>query len=111
MRAIRNRADSAAFFDAAVSRIRELPGVQSVAGTAFLPMSGGGIGTRFYRLDRPTPADGQAPSTQVRPITPGYFRTMGIALRAGRDFTDADRDGAPAGRDRQRRRGAAVVSG
>ena len=87
--------DSAAFFDAAVSRIRELPGVQSVAGTAFLPMSGGGIGTRFYRLDRPTPADGQAPSTQVRPITPGYFRTMGIALRAGRDFTDADRDGAP----------------
>ncbi len=75
--------------------LRELPGVQSAAGTAFLPMSGA-IGTRFYRLDRPVPADGQAPSTQVRPVTPGFFRTMGISLRAGRDFTDADRDGAPA---------------
>ena len=88
--------DSAAFFEAAVNQIRELPGVQSVAGTAFLPMTGGGIGTRFYRLDRPTPADGQAPSTQVRPITPGFFRTMGTPLRAGRDFTEADREGAPA---------------
>ena len=88
--------DSAAFFEAAVNQIRELPGVQGVAGTAFLPMTGGGIGTRFYRLDRPTPADGQAPSTQVRPITPGFFRTMGTPLRAGRDFTEADREGAPA---------------
>jgi putative ABC transport system permease protein len=88
--------DSAAFFESAIDRLRALPGVQSAAGTAFLPMSGGAIGTRFYRLDRPTPADGQAPSTQVRPITPGFFRTMGTPLRAGRDFTEADRDGAPA---------------
>ena len=54
-------------------------------------MSGGGIGTRFYRLDREAPAAGQAPTTQVRPITPGFFRTMGIPQRAGRDFTEADR--------------------
>ena len=93
--------DSAAFFATAIDQIRELPGVQSVAGTAFLPMAGGAIGTRFYRLDRPTPADGQAPSTQVRPVTPGFFRTMGTPLRAGRDFTDADREGAP---------GVAIVS-
>jgi putative ABC transport system permease protein len=93
--------DSAAFFATAIDLIRELPGVQSVAGTAFLPMAGGAIGTRFYRLDRPTPADGQAPSTQVRPVTPGFFRTMGTPLRAGRDFTDADREGAP---------GVAIVS-
>jgi putative ABC transport system permease protein len=88
--------DSAAFFERAIDEIRGLPGVQGVAGTAFLPMAGGAIGTRFYRLDRPTPADGQAPSTQVRPITPGFFRTMGTPLRAGRDFTEADREGAPA---------------
>ena len=59
-------------------------------------MAGLGIGTRFYRLDRPRPPTGRCPSTQVRPVTPGFFRTMGIPLRAGRDFTDADRDGAPA---------------
>jgi putative ABC transport system permease protein len=64
-------------------------------------MAGPGIGTRFYRLDRPVPADGQAPSTQVRPVTPGFFRTMGIPHRAGRDFSEGDREGAP---------GVAIVS-
>ena len=88
--------DSAAFFDNALGRIRTLPGVESAAGIAFLPMAGPGIGTGFYRLDRPVPAAGQAPATQVRPATPGFFRTMGIPLRAGRDFTEADREGAPA---------------
>jgi putative ABC transport system permease protein len=88
--------DSAAFFDKVLERVRALPGVQSAAGIAFLPMAGPGIGTRFYRLDRPVPADGQAPSTQVRPVTPGFFRTMGIPQRSGRDFTDADREDAPA---------------
>jgi putative ABC transport system permease protein len=89
-------ADSVAFFDNALGRLRTLPGVESSAGIAFLPLAGPGIGTRFYRLDRPVPADGQAPSTQVRPVSPGFFRTMEIPHRAGRDFTDADRDGAPA---------------
>jgi putative ABC transport system permease protein len=84
-------ARSVAFVDDVLGRIRALPGVHSAAGAAFLPMSGGGIGTRFYRLDREAPAAGQAPTTQVRPITPGFFRTMGIPQRAGRDFTEADR--------------------
>ena len=88
--------DSAAFFDQTLGRIRALPGVQSAAGISFLPMAGPGIGTRFYRLDRPVPPDGQAAATQVRPVTPGLFRTMGIPLRAGRDINDSDREDSPA---------------
>jgi putative ABC transport system permease protein len=86
----------AAFGVDAVSRIRALPGVQSAAGISFLPMAGPGIGTGFYRLDRPQPPAGQLPSTQVRPVTPQFFRTMGIQQIAGRDFTDTDRTDSPA---------------
>jgi putative ABC transport system permease protein len=85
----------AAFFDNAVTRIRALPGVESAAGVSFLPMAGPGIGTGFYRLDRPRPADGQMPSTQVRPVTTQFFRTMGIAQLAGRDFTERDKADSP----------------
>src|SRR5688572_28146951 len=90
------RRDAIAFFDNAVARIRALPGVQSAAGIAYLPMAGPGIGTSFYRLDRPVPDPGQAPATQVRPVTPGFFRTMGIPVRAGRDFSEMDREESPA---------------
>jgi hypothetical protein len=48
------------------------------------------IGTSFSRADQPQPAAGQVPSDQVRPITPGFFTTMGIPRVAGRDFTDSD---------------------
>ena len=31
----------------------------------------------------------------VKVASPGYFQTLGVPLLAGRDFTDADREGAP----------------
>jgi putative ABC transport system permease protein len=78
-----------------VARIAALPGVQSAAAVAFLPLAGGGIGTSFYRADRPEPAPGQSPVADVRPVTPGFFRTMGIPHVTGRDFTSADRGESP----------------
>ena len=48
------------------------------------------IGTSFWRGAQPKPADGQLPSSQVRPVTPGFFKTMGIPHVAGRDFSDSD---------------------
>ncbi len=78
-----------ALFYGALDRISAAPGVQSAAGTAFLPMTRG-IGTGFYRTDRPAPSAAERPSTDVRPVTPGFFRTMGIPLLSGRDFTAAD---------------------
>jgi predicted permease len=35
-----------------------------------------------------------APDTDYRAVTPGYFSTIGIDVRQGRDFTEADRTGA-----------------
>ena len=88
---------STAFYADVLTRIAAIPGVQSTAGVMFLPLArGGGIGTSFWRTDRPTPQPGQRPSTDVRPVTPGFFRTMGIPQVMGRDFTTLDRDDSPA---------------
>ena len=78
------------FFTEATSRIAAIPGVESAAAVSFLPMAGLGIGTSFHRLDRPTPEPGQFAATDVKPVTPNFFRTMGIPIRSGRDFTAAD---------------------
>jgi putative ABC transport system permease protein len=86
---------STAFFTEALARIAALPGVESAAAVSFLPLAGPGIGTSFYRADQPEPAPGQAPTTDVRPVTPGFFRTMNIPQLAGRDFSPADRADSP----------------
>ena len=86
---------SAAFFTDAVDRIATLPGVQSAAGISFLPLAGPGIGTSFYRADQPKPAAGESPTTEVRPITPRFFETMGIPRLAGRDFSASDTIDSP----------------
>ncbi len=83
------------FYSNVVSRIAALPGVQSAAAISFLPLAGGGIGTSFFRTDRPEPAPGQVPVADVRPVTPGFFRTMGIPQVTGRDFTSADQGLSP----------------
>jgi putative ABC transport system permease protein len=87
--------DGARFFANTLSRIRQIPGVQSAAGISFLPLAGPGMATSFYRTDQAVPPDGERPTTEVRPVTPDYFRTMGVPHLAGRDFTDADTPNAP----------------
>ena len=83
------------FFREAVEKVQALPGVRDAAAISFLPLAGPGMGTSFHRTDQPTPADGQQPTTEVRPITPNFFKTMGIPQLAGRDFTAADNADAP----------------
>lgn len=89
-------ARSAAFFTNALERISALPGVTGAAAISFLPLSGPGIATSFYPADQPPPAAGEAPVTEVRPITPGFFRTMGIPHREGRDIAVSDQADSPA---------------
>lgn len=77
-------------FNESLSRMSALPGIQHVAGASCMPVPFACIGTSFWRVDRPKPADGQLSSSQVRPITPGFFRTLGIPQIEGRDFSASD---------------------
>ena len=83
-------AQAGSFFRESLARVAAQPGVQGAAGAACLPVPFACIGTSFWRVDLPVPADGRAPSGQVRPITPAFFRTLGIRHVAGRDFSDSD---------------------
>jgi putative ABC transport system permease protein len=83
------------FYDQAVARLRALPGVESVALTSIVPVSGN---DEIYSIGfegRPPFPPGQGVSALYYLVGPGYFQTMGIPLRKGRTFTDQDRDGAP----------------
>jgi putative ABC transport system permease protein len=83
-----------AFFDALLARLQSSPGVASAAATTFAPMSGREFGTSFVVAGRPEPPLDARPSIQIRVVTPDYFKAMGMPLRRGRVFTDADVQGA-----------------
>jgi putative ABC transport system permease protein len=86
----------ATFSQSSVERIAALPGVRSVAFISHPPFSSG-LGLDSFRIEgRPEPTSiADAILAGRRIITPEYFRTMEIPLRAGRTFTDADSAAAP----------------
>ncbi|HKP82413.1 MAG TPA: ABC transporter permease [Pyrinomonadaceae bacterium] len=85
----------AAFFTQLVERMSHLPGVEAASATGTLPLSGNNWGRSLTVEGRPVLSVGQADVIQHTVVAPGYFRTMGIQLLAGRDFTDADNKDAP----------------
>jgi len=79
------------FYREALTRLRALPGIESAAVAASLPMVGSPRGgTRFRQLGEPERPVAELPSTVVRMVAPGYFRTLRIPVLRGREFTDAD---------------------
>jgi hypothetical protein len=76
--------------------VRELPGVQSAALAAMVPLGGGGLGLGGLTVPGVQPADGSALlRRRLERRDPGYFAAMKMTLASGRDFTDADREGTP----------------
>jgi predicted permease len=67
-----------------------LPGVQSVAATSVVPLTGDMMVDGIHRVDNPVP-EAEVPMANRRFISPGYLSTMRIPLAAGRDFSDEDR--------------------
>src|SRR5262249_2032554 len=86
------------FYREALMRVRGLPGIESPAVAATRPVIGRPAGgTSFHELGTPERAAGDRPSTVVRMVAPGYFRTLRIPVLRGREFTDADNANPMAG--------------
>jgi putative ABC transport system permease protein len=86
----RTAAERYAYFERAVEKLRGLPGVEDVALSTTVPVAGRGTGAWFNILDRPLPADQTPPAVPYRVVSPNYFTTLRIPLRAGRLFADDD---------------------
>jgi putative ABC transport system permease protein len=87
------RSDSSrttAVYGESLARMSALPGVQQAAAATCLPPPSPCTATSIWRLDQPAPADGQRRSAQIRPVSPGFFKTMGIPHPSGRDFAASD---------------------
>src|SRR5262249_16946818 len=78
-----------AFSDAALQRIRALPGVDAAGVADTLPLQGGSV--------QPIVLEGRSellprdqPTVNVRKISPGYLGAMHIPILRGRDVADSD---------------------
>lgn len=83
-----------AFFNQALRNLQSVPGVQSASISTALPVVAN-HGTPFLFEERPVVPLGQRPIALIQSISPDYFKTMGIALAAGRPFDDRDQTDAP----------------
>jgi putative ABC transport system permease protein len=76
----------------ALERITALPAVEAAGIVSTLPTGGGFDRAGFHVRDRLIP-DVEAPNVDRYQVSPGYFQAMGIALKRGRLFTEADAAG------------------
>jgi putative ABC transport system permease protein len=78
-----------------LERARQLPGVRSAAVTAYLPLGGVNNSWAFDIEGRPSKPAGVYDVTNYRPVSEGYFQTMGIPIERGRPFAASDTEDAP----------------
>jgi putative ABC transport system permease protein len=82
------------FYRDSMAKIRSLPGVDAAGLVTHLPFGGNSWGNGFEVEGQPAHAWADY-SAQIRPVSPGYFSTLAIPLRQGRDFTEGDNESAP----------------
>lgn len=79
------------FYGQLLRNLRSVPGVQSAGAVFMLPLGGD---NRVYSFRKDERRD-QVERANFRVATLGYFSTVGVALRRGRDFTSTDGEGRP----------------
>ena len=84
-----------AFFQEAIARTAQLPGVKAVGAASILPLSGSNNDGGFVIEGRPYRDMKDLGDEEIRVVTPDYFRALGIPLIKGRFFNDADKADAP----------------
>jgi len=83
-----------AFYHDLLERLSALPEQGGVAAGDGGPYSGAGWGSSI-KVEGYQPGEKGFASSSLEAVSPGYFLTLGIPLRAGREFNDRDTAAAP----------------
>jgi predicted permease len=91
----RDWGDSRAFFQGLLADLRQVPGVLA-AGAMMGPPGRVGSESGYWvdRMPKDSPLNSAQPAV-MNVTAPGAFAALGIPIRAGRDFNDADRADGP----------------
>lgn len=85
---------AALFYNQLTDRLSGIPGVRLVS-TALVPAIAGSISSTNVTAEGFVPQSDEAAHSNFNHVGSGYFRTMGIPLVAGREFTPADNFTSP----------------
>ena len=78
------------FANELVRKLTATPGVTEATIGASIPLTGGAGATLYTRADREIPPVAERKGAPSDDIAPGWLRTLGIPLLAGRDFNEQD---------------------
>lgn len=82
------------FSDAALERIRALPGVTTAGVASAIPFGGSGQSYEVEAVGQPAPLPGEQLGADWAAVSPDYFAAMQIHLLKGRVFTPSDVSGS-----------------
>jgi predicted permease len=77
------------FVEQTLNALRDVPGLERATISGDIPLNGGNR-TLYARGDRDVPPIEQRASGPSHDVAPGFFRTWGIPLLAGREFDEHD---------------------
>ena len=83
------------FLQALDSRLRAIPGVQSVGIADAIPFDGSGNNYSFTIRGRTFARSSDEPSAEVRVVTPDFFKALGVPVLRGRAIEPTDIASAP----------------
>ena len=83
----------ARFGDQLHKRLQTIPGFGGVSISGDFPLVGGNSQTLYARPEGDVPPVPQRPGAPSHDIAPGFFKTWGIPILAGRDFDEHDIEG------------------
>ena len=84
-------ADVSRFYEAVLDKARAMPGVESAAVSSYLPLRGESW-IDIIRTENDSRPEAQLPNANLRFVSPGYFQTLHMPFRGGRDFESTDRN-------------------